>query len=86
MTLAVGDAATEIARVAREREVDLIVMGLHSSETRPHHMGHVTYGVLCASPVVVLAWPPGRTPNTMKKGPENYVFGRLTGGTMPLAR
>jgi nucleotide-binding universal stress UspA family protein len=58
LMLAVGDPATEIARVARERRADLILMGLHSSDDPKKGMGHVTYGVLCATPTLVLAFPP----------------------------
>jgi nucleotide-binding universal stress UspA family protein len=58
MTMGVGEAAHEIARVAREREADLIVMGLHTSADPRKGMGHVTYAVLCQTPTLVLAWPP----------------------------
>jgi nucleotide-binding universal stress UspA family protein len=61
MTLAVGDPASQIARVARARAADLIVMGLHTSGDARPSMGHVTYSVLCQSPALVIAWPPAYT-------------------------
>jgi nucleotide-binding universal stress UspA family protein len=60
MCLAIGDPATEIARIARERAVDVIVMGLHSGDEVRGGVGHVTYAVLCQTPTLVLAWPPRR--------------------------
>jgi nucleotide-binding universal stress UspA family protein len=65
MTIAQGDPAAEIARLAREREANLIVMGLHSSPSKRQHMGHITYRLLCQAPVLVLAWPPARPGNTL---------------------
>ena len=65
MTISVGDIASELARVAREREANLIVMGLHSSPTRRQHMGGVTYALLRQAPVLILAWPPARPGNTL---------------------
>jgi nucleotide-binding universal stress UspA family protein len=55
-----GDPATEIARIVRERQADMIVMGLHSDPGRHQRMGSVTYAVLRELPVLVLAWPPAR--------------------------
>jgi nucleotide-binding universal stress UspA family protein len=55
MTLATGDPAQHIARVARDRRVDGIVMALHPSPDPRTGMGHVTYGVLCQAEVMVLA-------------------------------
>jgi nucleotide-binding universal stress UspA family protein len=65
MTIGRGDAAAEIARIARDRQADLIVMGLHSSSTRRQHMGHITYALLCETPSLVLAWPPARPGTTL---------------------
>lgn len=58
LTLAVGDPAAQIARVAKDRAVDVIVMALHTSNEPRKGMGHVTYAVLCSTPTLVVAWPP----------------------------
>jgi nucleotide-binding universal stress UspA family protein len=65
MAISCGDPAAELARIARERKADLVVMGLHSSPIRRQHMGHVTYALLCQMPSLVLAWPPARPGNTL---------------------
>jgi nucleotide-binding universal stress UspA family protein len=56
--LAYGDPAEELAKVARDRRADLIVMGLHGSPRLAPRMGSVTYRLLCISPAAVLALPP----------------------------
>jgi nucleotide-binding universal stress UspA family protein len=56
--LAYGDPAEEIAKIARDRQVGLIVMGLHGSPTAGPRMGSVTYRILCLTPTLVLALPP----------------------------
>jgi nucleotide-binding universal stress UspA family protein len=56
--VAYGDPAEEIAKVARDRQAGLIVMGLHGSPLLGPRMGSVTYRLLCLSPVLVLAVPP----------------------------
>ena len=56
--VAYGDPAEEIAKVARDRQVGLIVMGLHGSPLLGPRMGSVTYRVLCLAPSMVLAIPP----------------------------
>jgi universal stress protein A len=56
--VAYGDPAEEIAKVARDRQAGLIVMGLEGSVTAGPHMGSVTYRVLCLVPALVLALPP----------------------------
>ena len=53
-----GDPAEEIAKVARDRNAGLIVMGLHSSSMLGPRMGSVTYRVLCLTSTFVLALPP----------------------------
>lgn len=53
-----GDPAEEIAKLARERQVGLIVIGLHASAMTGPRMGSVTYRVLCLSQTPVLALPP----------------------------
>jgi nucleotide-binding universal stress UspA family protein len=55
---AFGDPAEEIAKIATDRNVGLIVMGLHASPRGGPRMGSVTYRVLCLSPTPVLALPP----------------------------
>jgi len=55
---AFGDPAEEIAKIARERRVGLIVIGLHASPLAGPRMGSVTYRVLCLSQTPVLALPP----------------------------
>lgn len=56
--IAYGDPAEEIAKVARDRQVGLVVMGLHGSPVLGPRMGSVTYRVLCLAPTMVLAVPP----------------------------
>lgn len=53
-----GDPAEEIAKVARDRNAGLIIMGLHSSSMLGPRMGSVTYRVLCLTSTFVLALPP----------------------------
>ena len=75
MTIGCGDAAAEIARLARDRQAGLILMGLHSSRNKRQHMGHITYRVLCEARVLVLAWPPTRPGNTLvTKGSKDVVI------------
>lgn len=53
-----GDPAEEIAKIARDRQAGLIVIGLHGSPMLGPRMGSVTYRVLCLAPALVLALPP----------------------------
>jgi nucleotide-binding universal stress UspA family protein len=53
-----GDPAEEIAKIARDRQVGLIVIGLHASPLAGPRMGSVTYRVLCLTPTLLLALPP----------------------------
>ena len=53
-----GDPAEEVAKVARDRQAGLIVMGLHGSPLLGPRMGSVTYRLLCLSNTLVLALPP----------------------------
>ena len=55
---AFGDPAEEITKIAKERHVGLIVIGLHASPLAGPRMGSVTYRVLCLSQTPVLALPP----------------------------
>jgi nucleotide-binding universal stress UspA family protein len=56
-----GDPAEEIAKIARDRDVGLIVIGLHASALLGPRMGSVTYRVLCLTSTLVLALPPAAT-------------------------
>ena len=55
---AFGDSAEEIAKIANDRNVGLLVMGLHASLLAGSRMGSVTYRVLCLAHMLVLALPP----------------------------
>lgn len=55
-----GEPSEEISKVASDRGVGLIVMGLHASALLGARMGSVTYRVLCVTNAIVLALPPGR--------------------------
>jgi len=56
-----GDPAEESAKVVRDRQAGLIVMGLHGRPPLGPRMGSVTYRMLCLTPTLVLALPPKRT-------------------------
>jgi universal stress protein A len=56
--LAYGDPAEEIAKIGRDRQAGVVVMGLHSSPLAGPRMGSVTYRLLCLSQSLVLALPP----------------------------
>jgi hypothetical protein len=56
--VAYGDPAEEIAKLRRDRQAGLIVIGLHASPLLGPRMGSVTYRVLCLVPALVLALPP----------------------------
>jgi nucleotide-binding universal stress UspA family protein len=56
--VAYGDPAEEIAKVARDRDAGLIVIGLHASTLLGPRMGSVTYRVLCLTSTLVLALSP----------------------------
>ena len=60
--VAYGDPAEEIAKVARDRDAGLIVIGLHASTLLGPRMGSVTYRVLCLTSTLVLALPPNSSP------------------------
>ena len=56
--LAYGDPAEELAKIAHDRQVGLIVMPLHASPVSGPRIGSVTYRVLClTSDTLVLAMP-----------------------------
>lgn len=56
--VAYGDPAEEIAKLARDRQTGLIVIGLHGSPMLGPRMGSVTYRVLCLAHALILALPP----------------------------
>jgi nucleotide-binding universal stress UspA family protein len=56
--VAYGDPAEEVAKIVRDRQAGLVVIGLHGSALLGPRMGSVTYRLLCLSPVLVLALPP----------------------------
>jgi nucleotide-binding universal stress UspA family protein len=58
--VAYGDPAEELAKVARDRQAGLVIMGLHGSPLLGPRMGSVTYRMLCLSAGLVLAIPPRR--------------------------
>ena len=60
-----GDPAEELAKVAHDRQVGLVVMGLHGSDLLGPRMGSVTYRLLCLEPNLVLALPPKHTAAAM---------------------
>lgn len=66
-----GEPAEEIAKVAQDRDVGLIVMGLHSSPVLGPRMGSVTYRVLCLAHRLVLALPPQPAPAKRLAFPES---------------
>jgi len=53
-----GDPAEEIAKIGRDRDAGLIVVGLHGSPFLGPRMGSVTYRVLCLAHSLILAVPP----------------------------
>lgn len=62
--VAYGDPAEEIAKIARDRQAGLIVIGLHGTPMLSPRMGSVTYRVLCLAPALVLALPPAPVHST----------------------
>ena len=55
--VAYGDPAEEIAKLARDRHADLIVIPTHANTAGGARMGSVAYRVLCLAPSMVLALP-----------------------------
>jgi nucleotide-binding universal stress UspA family protein len=53
-----GNPAEEAAKVVRDRQAGLVVMGLHGVPPLGPRMGSVTYRMLCLMPTLVLALPP----------------------------
>ena len=56
--IAYGEPSEEIVKVARDRGVGLIVIGLHSSPLSGPRVGTVTYRVLTAASAPILVLPP----------------------------
>lgn len=71
-----GDPAEEIAKIARDRRVGLIVVALHGSPVLGPRMGSVTYRVLCLAPSLVLAVPPARTVAPLRISGETKMHGQ----------
>jgi nucleotide-binding universal stress UspA family protein len=69
--VAYGDAAEEIAKIAHDRQIGLIVMGLHASPLAGPRMGSVTYRVLCLAPTLVLALPPEADVSSAEQAPAS---------------
>lgn len=69
-----GDPAEEIAKLARDRQAGLVVIGLHASPMRGPRMGSVTYRVLCLAPALVLALPPRPTRSTDEAITSAHAF------------
>jgi nucleotide-binding universal stress UspA family protein len=57
--VAYGEPSEEIAKIARDRQAGLVVIGLHGSPLLGPRMGSVTYRVLCLTHALVVALPPG---------------------------
>ena len=55
--VAYGDPAEEIAKLARDRHADLIVIPTHANAAGGARMGSVAYRVICLAPSMVLALP-----------------------------
>jgi nucleotide-binding universal stress UspA family protein len=53
-----SDPAEEAAKVVRDRQAGLVVMGLHGMPPLGPRLGSVTYRMLCLTPTLVLALPP----------------------------
>jgi nucleotide-binding universal stress UspA family protein len=69
--VAYGDAAEEIAKIAHDRQIGLILMGLHASPLAGPRMGSVTYRVLCLAPTLVLALPPAADAASAEQAPAS---------------
>jgi nucleotide-binding universal stress UspA family protein len=65
-----GDPSEEVAKVARDRDAGLMVVGLHGSPLLSPRMGSVTYRLLCLAPTLVLALPPEHVDRAMPSVPS----------------
>jgi nucleotide-binding universal stress UspA family protein len=68
-----GDPAEEAAKVVRDRQAGLIVIGLHGMPLSGPRMGSVTYRMLCLSPTLVFALPPKWTEPAHRQAPVPSV-------------
>lgn len=73
-----GDPAEETAKIVRDRQAGLVVIGLHSSPMSAPRMGSVTYRLLCLSRSLVLALPPGSS-KTAAAGTTASAAGAVIG-------
>ncbi|HET7698988.1 MAG TPA: universal stress protein [Vicinamibacterales bacterium] len=71
-----GDPAEEAAKVVRDRQAGLVVMGLHGSPLLGPRMGSVTYRMLCLTPTLVLALPPKAIGRPKTDGREEAAVAR----------
>jgi len=62
-----GDPAEEAAKVIRDRQAGLVVMGLHGMPPLGPRMGSVTYRMLCLTRTLVLAIPPKHAEPTHRR-------------------
>jgi len=62
-----GDPAEEAAKVIRDRQAGLVVMGLHGMPPLGPRMGSVTYRMLCLTRTLVLALPPKHAEPTHRR-------------------
>jgi nucleotide-binding universal stress UspA family protein len=72
LALSIGDPATELARIARERRIGAIIMALHSG-SGTHQMGTVTYRLVSQTPTLVIAWPPAHPDTRFTRTPANHT-------------
>lgn len=79
-----GDPAEEAAKVARDRQAGLVVMGLHGSPMLGPRMGSVTYRMLCLTPTLVLALPPRTTAPAADEAREGNGAATAAGNGPPL--
>jgi nucleotide-binding universal stress UspA family protein len=78
--VAYGDPAEELAKVVRDRQAGLVVMGLHASPMLGPRMGSVTYRLLCLSHGMVLALPPSSALNRKLHFGDSAAVGAVRQG------
>lgn len=77
--VAYGDPAEEIAKVARDRQAGLVIVGLHGSPLLGPRMGSVTYRLLCVSSTLVLALPPAPIESASRQPSQERVASPYVG-------